>query len=116
MAAVKNDVALVAFATGPYHAFGPEFDPGLPSGRTEIAGDMAKYVNSFRWKGDSGEIASRGNPSVPTHPCNRSSSIPKWASSWITVMATSSTTSRRCRRDLQQVLPEDRDGVRRAPP
>ena len=54
MAAVKNDVALVAFATGPYHAFGPEFGPGLPSGANlEIAGDMAKYVNSFRWKGDS---------------------------------------------------------------
>jgi RsiW-degrading membrane proteinase PrsW (M82 family) len=53
MAAVKNDLALVAFATGPYHAFGPEFGPGLPSGANlEIAGDMGKYVNSFRWKGD----------------------------------------------------------------
>lgn len=53
MAAVKNDVALVAFATGPYRAFGPDFGPGLPSGANlEIAGDMAKYVNSFRWKDD----------------------------------------------------------------
>ena len=32
MAAVKNDLALVAFAAGPYHAFGPDFGPGLPSG------------------------------------------------------------------------------------
>ena len=30
MTAVKNDVALVAFATGPYHAFGPDFGPGRP--------------------------------------------------------------------------------------
>lgn len=28
---VKNDLALVAFATGPYHAFGPDFGPGPPS-------------------------------------------------------------------------------------
>jgi hypothetical protein len=54
MTAVKNDVALIAFATGPFHSFGPEFGPGLPSGANlEIAGDMGKYVNSFRWKGDS---------------------------------------------------------------
>ena len=53
MAAVKNDVGLVAFATGPYHAFGPDFGPGPPSGANlEIAQDMAKYVNSFRWKDD----------------------------------------------------------------
>jgi len=53
MTAVKNDVALVAFATGPYHAFGPEFGPGPPSGANlEIAQDMGKYVNSFRWQGD----------------------------------------------------------------
>lgn len=31
LAAVKNDLALVAFATGPYHAFGPDFGPGPPS-------------------------------------------------------------------------------------
>lgn len=53
MVAVKNDLALVAFGTGPYHAFGPDFGPGPPSGANlEIAQDMAKYVNSFRWKGD----------------------------------------------------------------
>lgn len=53
MAAVKNDVALVAFATGPYRAFGPDFGPGPPSGANlEIAQDMGKYVNSFRWQGD----------------------------------------------------------------
>lgn len=53
MSAVKNDVALVAFATGPYHAFGPDFGPGPPSGANlEIAQDMGKYVNSFQWAGD----------------------------------------------------------------
>lgn len=53
MVAVKNDLALVAFGTGPYHAFGPDFGPGPPSGANlEIAQDMAKYVNSFRWSGD----------------------------------------------------------------
>lgn len=53
MTAVKNDVGLVAFATGPYHAFGPDFGPGPPSGANlEIAQDMGKYVNSFRWKDD----------------------------------------------------------------
>ena len=53
MTAVKNDVALIAFATGPYHAFGPDFGPGPPSGANlQIAQDMGKYVNSFRWNGD----------------------------------------------------------------
>ena len=53
LAAVKNDVALIAFATGPFRAFGPEFGPGPPSGaNVEIAQDMGKYVNSFRWSGD----------------------------------------------------------------
>jgi hypothetical protein len=53
MAAVKNDVALVAFATGPYRAFGPDFGPGPPSGANlKIAQDMGKYVNSFHWEGD----------------------------------------------------------------
>jgi hypothetical protein len=54
MTAIKGDVALVAFATGPYHAFGPDFGPGPPSGANlEIAQDMGKYVNSFRWPSDS---------------------------------------------------------------
>lgn len=53
MVSVKNDLALVAFATGPYHAFGPDFGPGPPSGANlEIALDMGKYVNSFQWDGD----------------------------------------------------------------
>ncbi|HPQ41517.1 MAG TPA: PD-(D/E)XK nuclease family protein, partial [bacterium] len=41
MAAVKNDIALIAFATGPYRAFGPDFGPGPPSGANlELAMDM----------------------------------------------------------------------------
>ena len=53
MTAVKNDLALIAFATGPYHAFGPDFGPGPPSGANlQIAQDLGKYVNSFQWNGD----------------------------------------------------------------
>lgn len=53
MAAVKNDVALVAVAEGPFRRFSPDFGPGPPSAaNTEIALDMAKYVESFSWKGD----------------------------------------------------------------
>ena len=53
MTAVKNDLALVAFATGPFHTFGPDFGPGPPSGANlELAQDLGKYVNSFRWSGD----------------------------------------------------------------
>ena len=53
MAAVKNDIALIAFATGPYRAFGPDFGPGPPSGANlELAMDLGKYVNSFQWNGD----------------------------------------------------------------
>lgn len=53
MVAVKNDLALVAAAVGPYHEFGPDFGPGPPSGANlEIAQDMGKYVNSFSWRGD----------------------------------------------------------------
>lgn len=50
MAAVKNDLALIAYATGPYRAFAPNSGPGLPSGANlQIAEDLGKYVNSFRW-------------------------------------------------------------------
>ncbi|MFM9032848.1 MAG: zinc ribbon domain-containing protein [Mycobacterium sp.] len=50
MAAVKDGLALIAFATGPYRAFGPKSGPGLPSGANlELAADMGKYVNSFQW-------------------------------------------------------------------
>lgn len=53
MAAVKNDVALVAAAVGPYHEFSPDFGTGHPSGANlQLAMDMAKYVNSFSWRGD----------------------------------------------------------------
>lgn len=53
MAAVKNDLALVAFATGPYRSFGPNSGPGLPSAANlELAEDLGKYVNSFQWGGD----------------------------------------------------------------
>ncbi|MGV0808103.1 zinc ribbon domain-containing protein [Mycolicibacterium setense] len=53
LAAVKNDLALIAVASGPYHAYGPDFGPGIPSGANlDLALDMGKYVNSFRWRGD----------------------------------------------------------------
>ncbi len=53
MVAVKNDYALVASAVGPYREFGPNFGSGHPSGANlELALDMAKYVNSFTWRGD----------------------------------------------------------------
>ncbi len=53
MAAVKNDVALIAFATGPFRAFGPDSGPGIPSGANlQLAQDMGKYVNSFQWRDD----------------------------------------------------------------
>lgn len=51
--AVKNDLALVAGAAGPFHQFGPDFGPGPPSAANlVIAQDMGKYVNSFTWQGD----------------------------------------------------------------
>lgn len=53
LAAVKNDLALLAGAGGPYRAYGPDFGPGKPAGvNLEIALDMGQYVNSFTWKGD----------------------------------------------------------------
>ena len=53
MVAVKNDLALVAAAVGPYRQFGPDFGLGKPSGaNVQIALDMGKYVNSFAWRGD----------------------------------------------------------------
>ena len=51
--AVKNDLALVAGAIGPFHQFGPDDGPGPPSpANLDIAKDMGKYVNSFMWRGD----------------------------------------------------------------
>jgi hypothetical protein len=53
MVAVKNGLALVAEGTGPFHEFSPEFGSGHPSGANFfLALDMAKYVNSFSWRGD----------------------------------------------------------------
>ncbi|MDT5177896.1 MAG: hypothetical protein QOJ95_2094 [Mycobacterium sp.] len=53
MVAVKNDYALVAAAAGPYREFSPDFGSGHPSGANFfLALDMAKYVNSFTWRGD----------------------------------------------------------------
>lgn len=53
MAAVKNDLALIALAEGPFRRFTQDFGPGPPSAaNTEIALDMGKYAESFSWKGD----------------------------------------------------------------
>lgn len=53
MAAVKNDLALLAVAEGPFRRFSPDFGPGPPSAANlEIAMDMGTYVDSFRWAGD----------------------------------------------------------------
>src|SRR5262249_33296246 len=53
MVAVKNGLALIATAVGPYHKFSPDFGTGQPSGANlQLALDMSKYVNSFRWSGD----------------------------------------------------------------
>lgn len=53
MAAVKNDLALIAIAEGPFRRFTEDFGPGPPSSANlEIAMDMNKYVESFSWKGD----------------------------------------------------------------
>ena len=51
--AVKNGLALIAAAAGPFREFTPAFGPGPPSpANLQIAQDMGKYVNSFRWRGD----------------------------------------------------------------
>lgn len=53
VAAVKNDLALIAVAEGPFKRFTRDFGPGPPSGANlELAIDMGKYLESFRWKGD----------------------------------------------------------------
>lgn len=53
MVAVRHDYALIAMAAGPYHKFTPSYGTGHPSGANlEVAMDMGKYVNSFRWNGD----------------------------------------------------------------
>lgn len=53
VAAVKNDLALIGVAEGPFRRFTPDFGPGPPSGANlQIAMDMGKYIESFSWKGD----------------------------------------------------------------
>jgi hypothetical protein len=53
IAAVKNDLALIAVAEGPFRRFSPDFGPGPPSAaNAEIAIGMGKYVESFSWRGD----------------------------------------------------------------
>ena len=53
IAGVKNDLALIAVAEGPFRRFTPDFGPGPPSAANlEIAMDMGTYVESFRWNGD----------------------------------------------------------------
>lgn len=53
IAAVKNDLALVAAADGPFKQFGPGSGPGMPSpANLQLAQDMGKYVDSFSWRGD----------------------------------------------------------------
>ncbi|CAN5539759.1 hypothetical protein BH09ACT7_BH09ACT7_35460 [soil metagenome] len=53
VAAVKNDLALIGAAIGPFREFGPQSGPGLPSGANlQLAQDLGRYVNSFLWKGD----------------------------------------------------------------
>lgn len=53
LVAVKDDLALVASAIGPFREFGPDSGASKPSGANlQLALDMGKYVNSFRWNGD----------------------------------------------------------------
>lgn len=53
IAAVKDDLALVAAAQGPFRRFSPGLGPGPPSAANlSIAQDMGKYVDSFTWRGD----------------------------------------------------------------
>ncbi len=53
LAAVKNDLALVGGAIGPYRPFRPGDGPNLPSGANlQLAEDLGKYINSFQWRGD----------------------------------------------------------------
>jgi hypothetical protein len=50
MVSVKQDYALIAAAIGPYREFTRDFGNGHPSGANlQLAMDMGKYVNSFRW-------------------------------------------------------------------
>ena len=53
MAAVRYDYALIATAAGPFHQFSQDYGTGHPSSANlEVAMDIGKYINSFRWSGD----------------------------------------------------------------
>ncbi|MBP2453828.1 hypothetical protein [Mycolicibacterium lutetiense] len=53
LVAVKDDLALIASGVGPYREFAPGSGASKPSGANlQLALDMGKYVNSFRWRGD----------------------------------------------------------------
>ena len=53
MAAVRYDYALIATAAGPFHQFSQDYGTGHPSSANlEVARDIGKYINSFRWSGD----------------------------------------------------------------
>jgi len=53
IAAVKNDLALVAVGEGPFLQFGPGVGPGPPSpANVQIAQLMGRYLDSFSWRGD----------------------------------------------------------------
>ena len=78
-------------AVGPYHAFGPGFRArACRRSQPQIAQDMGKYVNSFSWQGD----PAPPNRSAPTEFMKAIVVDPEVrATSWITVTATSSTSS-----------------------
>ena len=60
MGKVKNGLALIAGAVGPFRQFGPDFGIGKPSGANlQLALDMGKYVNSFSWRGDPAPLIHR---------------------------------------------------------
>ncbi|TMS55240.1 zinc ribbon domain-containing protein [Mycobacterium sp. DBP42] len=53
LVAVKGDVALIADAVGPYRESRPGPGSTKPSGAgLELAKDLGRYVNTFRWAGD----------------------------------------------------------------
>ncbi len=53
IAAVKDGMALIAAAEGPYLQFGPGVGPGPPSpANVQIAQIMGRYLDSFMWRGD----------------------------------------------------------------
>ena len=51
MVAVKDDLALIAAAAGLFSEVGP-VAVSQSGGCLDLSSDMAKYVNSFRWRGD----------------------------------------------------------------